>query len=124
MRCGPITAIVYNAVSGFYTITTTNPVPQGRFRVALRGFKSLRVLNGRQSCQATGANTFVVFKLAAQHVWDNSGSAVPLSGYNLGVPFSNYIVAVPAMRSSSIIVEKKLGRPFFLQAGRITRRAA
>lgn len=121
---GPITAVAYNATSGYYTITTTNPVPQGRFRVALRGFKSLRVLNGRQSAQATGANTFVVFKLAAQHIWDSSGTAVPLNGYNLGVPFSNYVVAVPATASSSLICEKKLGRPFFLQHGRVTRRAA
>lgn len=121
---GPITAVVYNATSGYYTITVTNAVPQGKFRVSLRSFKSLRVLNGRQSAQSTGANSFVVFKQAANHTWDNSGTATPLNGYNLGVPFSNYIVVIPSTASASLICDKKLGRPFFLQRGRVTRRAA
>ena len=121
---GPITSVVYNSTSGYYTLTVTNSVPQGKFRVAMRGFKSLRVLNGRQSAQATGANSFVVFKSAAVHVWDSSGTATPLNGYNLGVPFSNYIVAVPSTATPSLLIARKLGRPFFLQHGRVSRRAA
>jgi len=121
---GAITAIAYNAVSGFYTITTTNAVPQGRFRVALRGFKSLRFLNGRQPANATAANAFIVYKRSPQGTWDNSGTAVPLSGYDNFVPFSNYIIQVPATAVPTLICTKKLGRPFFLQAGRVTRRAA
>lgn len=121
---GAITGVTYSTVTGYYSITTANTVPQGKFRVALRGFRSLRVLNGRQAAVSTGLNTFQVLKRAAQGTWDNTGTAVPLSGYNNFVPFSNYIVKVPSSASATIIIEKKLGRPFFLQAGRITRRAA
>jgi Lipase (class 3) len=121
---GPITNCVYNVVTGNWTITVTNAVPNGRFRVALRGFKSLRFLNGRQSANYVAANQFVVFKRVPNGVWDFSGTAVPLSGYNNFVPFSNYVVVVPATATPSLLCTKKLGRPFFLQAGRVTRRAA
>lgn len=121
---GPISAVTYNTVSGYYNFTVTNGVPQGKFRVRLASFKSLNFLNGRQSAQSTGANTFVVFKKAQAGTWDQSGTAVPLSGYNNGTPFSNYIVAVPASVQPTLLCTKKVGKPFFLQAGRISRRAA
>ena len=121
---GSITGVVYNAVSGNYTVTVTNVVPVGKFRAALRGFKSLNFLNGRQSCQWTGTNSFVVYKRAPAGVWDNSGTAVPLSGYNNNVPFYNYIVQVPSTCVPELICTRKLGRPFFLQRGRISRKAA
>lgn len=121
---GAITAVTYNATSGYYTITTTNACPQGRFTCALRGFRSCRVLNGRKSCQATGANQFLVYKQAAAHVWDNFGTAVPLEGYNNGVRFSNYVVKVPASAAPTLLTTRKLGRPFRLQVGHATRRAS
>lgn len=121
---GAISAPTYNTVTGYYTFTTENVVPQGRFRVALRGFKSLRLLNGRQSAVNVGLNQFTVFKRAPQIAWDNTGSAVPLSGYNNFVPFSNYIIQVPASAAPTLLCTKKLGRPFFLQAGRVSRVAA
>jgi hypothetical protein len=121
---GAITAVSYNLVTGYYTFTVTNAVPNGKFRVALRSFKSLRFLNGRQPANYVAANQFIVYKRAPQATWDNSGTAVPLSGYNSFVPFSNYIVVVPATATPSLLCTRKLGRPFFLQAGRVTRRAA
>lgn len=121
---GQIMQVTYNAVSGNYSFQMQNAVPQGRFRVSLRGFKSLRFLNGRQSAQATGSNTFVVIKPGSNIAWDNFGTAVPLEGYNNFVRFSNYIVVVPATATPSITTTKKLGRPFFLQHGRLTRRPA
>ncbi len=121
---GQITAVAYDAVSGNYTFTVANAVPQGKFRVCVRSMKSLRYLNGRWPAQSTGANTFLLFRPAANIVWDKTGSVVPLSGYNNFVPFSNYIVGVPATATPTLMCTRKLGKPFFLQRGRVTRRAA
>jgi hypothetical protein len=117
---GPITAVTYSAITGYYTIQTALPVPQGRFRVALRGFKSLRLLNGRRPAQATGANQFIVAKRGPSIAWDGWGTAVPLSGYNNGVIFNNYIVSVPNAAEPDLLCTRKLGRGFFLQRGRRT----
>lgn len=121
---GAITAVAYDAASGFFSLTTTLGVPQGKFRCRLAGFKSLRGLNGRQSCQATGASQFKVFKRLASGTWDGTGTAIPLSGYNANVFFNNYVTKVPETAEATIITAKKLGRPFFLQHGRVSRRAA
>jgi hypothetical protein len=121
---GPITAVAYNAVSGNYTFTMTNPVPQGKFRVRISQMKSLRYLNGRWPAQSTGANTFVLVRPAQAFTWDNFGTALPLSGYNNNVPFSNYIVVVPATCEPTLLIARKLGRPFYLQHGRVSRKAA
>jgi hypothetical protein len=121
---GPITAVVYNAVTGYWQITTTNAAPTGRFRVRLAQFKSLRQLNGRQSAQGNGTNTFSILRKLPTGVWDSTGTAVPLSGYNNGVLFWNYTVVPPTSASPTLLTTHKLGRPFFLQRGRVSRRAA
>lgn len=121
---GPIVSCVYNAVTGNYLFTMTNAVPQGAFRVRIAKMKILRYLNGRWPAQSTGANTFILSRPMQNFTWDNTGTAVPLSGYNNNVPFSNYQVVLPSTVTPLLVVSKKLGKPFFLQHGRVSRRAA
>ena len=121
---GPITAITYNAGLGYFQITTTAAAPNGRFKVRLAGFKSLRSLNGRQSAQGNGTNVFTVLKSVPNGVWDTTGTAIPLQGYNLGVPFYNYTIVPPFQAQATLLTTHKLGRPFFLQRGRASRKAA
>lgn len=121
---GNVTGAVYDAPTGKWTVTMQNAVPQGKFIARLSGFKLQRGLNGRIACQAIGASQFRVLKVVANGTWDGTGTAIPLQGYNNGVPFWNYIVKAPATAEGTILTTKKLGRPFFLQHGRVSRKAA
>jgi hypothetical protein len=121
---GNVTGAVYDAPTGKWTITMQNAVPQGKFIARLSGFKLQRGLNGRIACQAIGANQFRVLKVVANGTWDGTGTAIPLQGFNNGSPFWNYIVKAPATAEGTILTTKKLGRPFFLQHGRVSRKAA
>lgn len=113
------TAVVYDAVSQCYDITMPQAPLKKIARYALRGFKSLRPLNGRRTGIQVGPTTIRIQFPLRQILWDNAGSLVPeVWGYF--VP-NETIPPDPVQRPGVqhvAIVNKKIGRPFGGQAGR------
>lgn len=128
----PIAVTYAYAGYGLQTYTFQLPIPAspiiGKFRVILREFSNLRVLNGRWPAFGfmNGANYFVnVRHRAANYTpWDGNGylspevwstfqpaAAAPLSGSD----FSGV--------SGVVLTSKKMGRPFGQQRGRQRARA-
>jgi hypothetical protein len=123
----PVPAVTYNFTgtpNNTYTFALNTPVNPiiGKFRVILRGFQSLKVLNGRWPAMGfiqAGTYYVNVRHRAAQYVWDANGylspeiwsimtptPAPPLNGGN-----------APGV-SGAELTSKKLGKPFGLQRGR------
>lgn len=123
----------YDSAHDYYTFFMPQPLPQDKMRVVLRGFKNLNFLNGRWLAKnagsvVVGTTTYygvtVVIPYRNQLPWDGNGTICPET-FTLFQPLPSVALApafgIPGVQFN-FITSKKIGRPFEVERGRISRR--
>jgi len=115
----------YNAATDLWTFTMAQPLPFSKMRVILRGFKNLNFLNGRYVAQAvTGTSQLTIQCLARDPgPWDGNGTICPET-FQTFSPLSTIVLGPDGLPGAQFgfITSKKVGRPFVVERGRISRR--
>lgn len=117
-------SVTYDAAHENYVLEFAQAPIKPRTRYVLRGFKSLRFLNGRWPGIDIGTNKVRILRKARSDAWDQEGTAVP-EVWNYFQPNEtspedpNLLPGVKYF----FLTTKKIGRPFGLPRGRQRARA-